>query len=83
MTETIKKLETLFDLTAHPGWKFLTDDLQERIDAIKEGLTHNEVTPYDLGQAQAHVKVFREFLGLRTLVEHAIRQAQEDEADSI
>jgi hypothetical protein len=83
MEDQIQKLETLFDLTSHPGWKILTEDMEDRIDAIKESLTQGEVSAYDLGLAQAHVKVFREITTLRNMVEIAIKQSIEDATDSI
>lgn len=83
MSEEIKKLETLFDLTSHPGWSVLVSDMEDRIEAIKESLTRGEVSAYDLGLAQAHVKVYREIISLRDMIDAAIKQMQEDEADSI
>jgi len=76
--ESTKKLEALFDLTSHPGWQYLIDDMEERVDAIKESLTQGEVPAYELGLAQAHVKVYREIINLRTMIELAIKQSQED-----
>jgi hypothetical protein len=70
-------------MTAHPGWAILTEDLQERVDNIKESMLHGELSVYDVGLAQAHVKVYREIINLRLMVEQALKQAQEDEADSI
>jgi hypothetical protein len=83
MEDQIQKLETLFDLTSHPGWKILVEDMEDRVDAIKESLTQGEVSAYDLGLAQAHVKVFREIITLRNMVEIAIKQSIEDATDSI
>ena len=85
MSEETKKLETLFDLTSHPGWAILTSDMEDRIEAIKESLTRGEVSAYDLGLAQAHVKVYREVIYLRDMMDAALKQLQEDqnEADSI
>ncbi len=77
MTED-KKLEELFDLTNHQGWRFLMEDLVDRVEAFKEGLTRNESSPYQLGLAQGHIKVYREFLNLRAMIELAVEQSKED-----
>jgi hypothetical protein len=76
-----KKLEELFDLTNHPGWKLLISDLEERLDVMRDSLTRYEVTPYELGVAQGHIKVYRELKELRRMVELALQQHKEDKLD--
>jgi hypothetical protein len=73
-----KKLEEIFDLTNHPGWKHMIDDITEREDVLTQVLTRNEVTPYELGIAQGHIKVYRELKALRKMIELAMDQAKED-----
>ena len=73
------KLEALFDLTSHPGWKVLGEDLDQRVNALKEGLASNESTSYQLGLAHGHIKVYREFMNLRGLIEMVLKQEEEDE----
>ncbi len=74
-----EKLETLFDLTSHVGWKVLGEDLEKRVEALKEGLASNESTSYQLGLAHGHIKVYREMISLRSLVEMILKDMQEDE----
>lgn len=81
MNEQKRNLEALYDLTSHPGWKVLSEDLKKRVDALKEGLATNESTVYQLGLAHGHIKVYREFISLRDLLEMIIKQQMEDEAD--
>lgn len=74
-----KKLETLFDLTNHAGWKLLTSDMQDRIEATKDGISRAEVTAYQQGLANGHIKVYREMIGLRHYIELAREQSSEDD----
>lgn len=82
MTEE-KKLEELFDLTNHPGWIFLMEDMYDRVEAFKEGLTRNESTSYQIGLAQGHIKVYREFLNLRAMIELAIEQNKDGQVANV
>jgi hypothetical protein len=75
-----KELELIFDMTSHPGWKYLCDDLEKRVDALKEGMITNESTPYQIGLAQGHVKVYREIIALRRLLDHVLTEKEAQEA---
>lgn len=81
MNEKQKELELIFDMTSHPGWKCLVEDLTARVDALKEGMIINESTPYQIGLAQGHVKVYREMGNLRGYLEAYLKQQQEDSED--
>lgn len=76
-----KELELIFDMTSHPGWKFLVEDLEARVDALKEGMITNESTPYQIGLAQGHVKVYRELSVLRKFLDNYLSQKAEDEIE--
>jgi hypothetical protein len=76
-----KELELIFDMTSHPGWKCLCEDLEARVDALKEGMITNESTPYQIGLAQGHVKVYREVIALRSFLDNYLSQKAEDDAD--
>lgn len=80
MTEE-QKIEELFEMTAGKGWQILIADLADRVEAIKDGLSRGEATPYQLGLAQGHIKVYREFIELRRMIEVALQQHKEDLAD--
>lgn len=77
----VKKLEQLFDLTSHPGWIMLCEDMQERIEATKEGMTRAEVTAYQQGLANGHIKVYRELIALRRIIEISREQAKDEETE--
>lgn len=79
MTEQQKELELIFDMTSHPGWTHLCDDLGQRVDALKEGMITNESTPYQIGLAQGHVKVYRELMALRKFLDQYLSQLKEDD----
>jgi hypothetical protein len=74
-----KKLESLFDMTSSPGWKILMEDLTDRVDNLKEAMTVNEASSYQIGLAQGHIKVYRELINLRNMIEIAMDQAREDQ----
>lgn len=82
MNDKIRDLELIFDMTSHPGWKILVKDMQERVDALKEGLVSNESTPYQLGLAQGHVKVYREIVTLRDMIEHFLSEQALDNVEA-
>lgn len=77
--EQLRDLELMFDMTSHPGWKALVKDMTDRVDALKEGLVSNESTPYQIGLAQGHVKVYREIIALRDMLDNFLSQQKEDE----
>jgi hypothetical protein len=83
-----KELELIFDMTSHPGWKYLCEDLEQRVDALKEGMITNESTPYQIGLAQGHAKVYREIISLRRLLDHVLTEkeaqvAEDEQAASV
>lgn len=80
--EKVRDLELIFDMTSHPGWKILTKDLLERVDALKEGMITNESTPYQIGLAQGHVKVYREMAALRDMIEHFLSERASDDVEA-
>jgi hypothetical protein len=79
MSEQLKELELMFDMTSHPGWTALCEDLGRRVEALKEGMITNESTPYQIGLAQGHVKVYREIIALRKYLDQYLSQLKEDE----
>lgn len=88
MSEKRKELELIYDMTSHPGWKVLMKDLEDRVEAMKEGLATNESTAYQIGLAQGHIKVYREIINLRPLLNHVLNEAEaqeveDGEADSV
>lgn len=72
-----QKLEELFEMTNHTGWKLLITDLEDRVDSLKEGLTSNRADEYQLGLAQGHIKVYRELINLRNWTEMVLKEQQE------
>lgn len=81
MSEAQKELELMFDMTSHPGWTALCDDLGQRVEALKEGMINNESSPYQIGLAQGHVKVYREIMALRKFLDQYLDHQKEDQAD--
>jgi DUF438 domain-containing protein len=80
--EDIQKLEEIFDMTSHKGWKILMDDLKQRVDAFKEGLATKEASAYQQGLVQGHIKVYREMDNLRATIELALKQEEEDNVEA-
>lgn len=81
--EQQRDVELIYDMTSHPGWKVLMKDLESRVDAMKEGLVTNESTPYQIGLAQGHVKVYREMIALRTMLEHFLSEQAIDNVEAV
>jgi hypothetical protein len=81
-TEQVRDLELIFDMTSHPGWKVLMKDMQDRVDALKEGMISNESSPYQIGLAQGHVKVYREMIALRAMLEHFLSEKAIDDGEA-
>jgi hypothetical protein len=82
-----QKLEVLHEMTNVPGWKLLVEDLEARVDALKEGLVNNRSDEYQIGLAQGHIKVYREFINLRVMIDQLQKQyaeeAEDVEADNV
>jgi hypothetical protein len=76
-----EKLEALHEMTNVPGWKLLVEDLEARVDALKEGLVNNRSDEYQIGLAQGHIKVYREFINLRVMIDQLQKQYAEEAED--
>jgi hypothetical protein len=73
-----QKLELMFDLTSHPGWKLLIEDLVGRDEALKESLTSQYINEYNLGLVQGTLKVYRELINLRQVLDKVLADYKED-----
>jgi hypothetical protein len=78
----LKGLEEMFDMTAHKGWSILMEDMDRRVDALKEGLATKEATVYQIGLVQGHIKVYRELKNLRSMIEMALKEYEEERVEA-
>lgn len=72
----------MFDMTAHKGWLVLLEDLERRVESLKEGLATKEATVYQIGLVQGHIKVYREFKNLRAMIELALKENEENRVEA-
>jgi hypothetical protein len=73
-----QRLEAIQSTVITDGWKYLCEDIQEKVDSMKEELLHPNVSLEMLRFGQGRVAVYRELLSLRQVVEHVLDQAKED-----
>ncbi len=82
--ETQKALESLNEMIHTPGWDVLEEDIQEKVDDLKEQVLHPEVTGDLLKIAQGRIIAYREILSLPVIVEAALNpEVEEDQDDSV
>lgn len=77
-SEDAKKFETLQDLFAHEGWALLVEEMNAKIEAIKEGFTRPGLTVDYLAFGQGRINVYREMDSLPRVIEHALNEYKED-----
>lgn len=74
--EDIKKFESLQDLFVHPGWKVLEEELEFKVESIKEGFTQLGVSDALLAYGQGRISVYREFAGLPSVIDAALEDVK-------
>ena len=73
-----KRLEAIQSTVTSDGWKYLVEDIQAKIEAIKEEFTQPSTNLEMLRFGQGRLIVYREFVALRAIVEQIIDQHAED-----
>lgn len=79
--EQVKDLEDIYSTVTSKGFKLLLNDVETKLEGIKEELTNPSV-PLEVARvAQGRVIVYRELLACQSMVENALKNAAEDAAD--
>lgn len=81
--DDLKRAEAIQSTVVTDGWKHLLDDVQNKVEQLKHELTNPNVTLDLLRLAQGRIIVYNEMLSLRALIENALDQHKEDEADKV
>lgn len=85
MSTELKRLEAIQSTLASEGWKHLVEDVETKVEAMKEEFLSPQVTLEMMRFAQGRIAVYREFLSLKTVVDQILEQnesvADEDATD--
>lgn len=81
--EDVKRFEDLQDLFSNPGWKVLADELEFKVEAIKEGFTQFGTLPELISYGQGRISVYREFLTLPDIINNALNEHANEQADPV
>lgn len=80
--EQIRELEQILETCNSPGWKLILNDVDHKVDAIKEGFTQFGITEQLWNYGQGRISVYRELLTLEAVLDEALKQAKEDSLDN-
>ncbi len=81
--ETRKELEALNELIHLKRWDILVEDIENKVEELKEQVLHPEVTGDLLKIAQGRIIAYREILALPTIVDAALNQEEDTEVDPV
>jgi len=84
MTHDVRvSLEKLSEMVNTEGWEIMVDDLEKKIEAIKEELTtpSAEVNGDLLRIAQGRILAYRDILSIPSSISFAFEQDKEDRAE--
>lgn len=73
-----KRLEAIQSTVTSDGWNYLIEDILSKIDVMKEEFLNPQVSVELLRFGQGRIAVYKEMLGLRTVVERVLDDAAED-----
>lgn len=73
-----KRLEAIHSTVSSDGWKYLVEDIESKIDAMKEEFVNPNVSLELLRFGQGRISVYKEMVSLRDVVSQIIDQHAED-----
>lgn len=73
--EDLKRLEAIQSTVTSDGWNYLIEDIQAKVDAMKEEFLNPQVTLDLIRFGQGRVSVYKEIIGLRSVVERVLDDA--------
>lgn len=76
-TETRKGLEQLNETVNSVGWNILADDLETKIELLKEELTKTQIDGDLLKIAQGRILAYREILSLPAYLDQALKPEED------
>jgi predicted DNA-binding protein len=80
-TEDTRRLEAIQSTVASDGWKYLVEDIEQKIEAMKEEFLNPNVSLEALRFGQGRIQVYKEFLSLKQVVDAVLDQAKEEAAE--
>ncbi len=67
-------LELVFDMTTHPGWKYIVKECEEKIEAFKASLiSPRSITEHELGLIHGKAQAYSEFVNMRNAIDQALK----------
>lgn len=74
------RLEAIQSTVISDGWNYLIEDIQAKVDSMKEEFLNPQVTLELLRFGQGRISVYKELIGLRNVVERVLEDADADDA---
>lgn len=79
--QQLLELEEIQKTLSSKGWKLIEEDIAKKIEAIKEEFLNISVTDDLINLGRGRVHVYREFIGLSTVVDDMLEKFKEDLED--
>lgn len=77
-----RTVDNLRDMFATEGWKKYLEDVETKVNAIKEELTNPEIPENVANFGRGRIAVYRELLTFERLVDQFVQQAAEDKDEA-
>lgn len=74
------RLEAIQSTVISDGWNYLIEDIQAKVDSMKEEFLNPQVALELLRFGQGRISVYKELIGLRNVVERVLEDADADDA---
>lgn len=79
--EDVKRIEAIQDTVHSVGWAHLLEDVDAKVDSIKEDFTNPGITIDVLRIGQGRLFVYKELQAMQQIVDHILSNHKEDEQE--
>lgn len=79
--DDVKRLEAIQSTVLSDGWKYLMEDVREKVEVLKYEFTNPQVSLELLRLGQGRIIVYNELLTLPIMVDQALEMNKEDERE--
>lgn len=79
--EDVKRIEAIQDTVHSKGWAYLLEDVNAKVDAIKEDFTNPGITVDILRIGQGRLFVYKELQAMQAIVDQILENNKEDEQE--
>lgn len=81
--EDVKRFETYQDMFAHPGWTMLMDEFETNIESLKEEVLQYKMDYDRVMYTRGRITTLRDVKSFPAAIEHALKEQEDEQADSV